>query len=476
MKIRSITAAALTTILLASCSSQPTSNVEHIYSTESQKWMNGTEVPAGGAASLQITIDPSQTGQTVEGFGTCFNELGWQSLSRLTDAERQTILKELFAPNFGANFTICRMPVAANDFSLDWYSYNETEGDFDMKNFTIEQDLTTLVPFIKLAKEYNKDIKIWASPWSPPSWMKYNKHYALAYNGKNPNEKFRNGLSKDKMGYEGQDMFIQEDKYLSSYALYFSKFIEAYKNEGIDIFAVMPQNEFNSAQVFPSCTWTAKALANFVGKYLGPAMEKQGVDVMFGTMERANAMLVDTLLTDEHSKKYVKGVGFQWAGKGAIGTIHKNYPDMPLYQTEQECGDGKNDWKGTVYSWSLLKHYMDNGVSAYMYWNTSLDEGGVSRWGWAQNSLVVVDPKDNSYRFSNEYYLMKHISHFVPKGSKYIKLAGSEDLLAFVRPDGAIVVLTYNGEGSSVAASFNYGEKSATVSLEPNSINTIVLK
>jgi glucosylceramidase len=78
------------------------------------------------------------------------------------------------------NFTICRMPVAVNDFARDRYSYDETEGDFEMKNFSIVNDLQTLVPFIKNAKQYNPALKIWASPWSPPTWLKYNKHYACA--------------------------------------------------------------------------------------------------------------------------------------------------------------------------------------------------------------------------------------------------------------------------------------------------------
>ena len=152
-----------------------------------------------------------------------------------------------------------------------------------------------------------------------------------------------NGLPEDKEGKEGTDMFIQEDAYLKAYALYFSKFIDADRQEGIDIFAVMPQNEFNSAQIFPSCCWTAKGLANFVGKYLGPAMAEKNVEVMFGTMERANRALVDTILQDKDCARFVKGVGFQWAGKDALPKVQAKYPDIKLYQTEQECGNGKND-------------------------------------------------------------------------------------------------------------------------------------
>jgi glucosylceramidase len=438
--------------------------------------------------------------QTIEGFGACFSEMGWASLNLLSDEDKATVFSELYEPGVGANFTICRMPVAANDFALDWYSYNETEGDFAMDNFSIANDLKSLVPFIKTAQEYNPRIKIWASPWSPPSWMKYNKHYAskssvafgqmfermraereseggdaelpsFARNLGNP--AYQNDLPPEREGFEGTDMFVQEDKYLEAYALYFSKFIEAYRNEGIDIFAVMPQNEFNSAQVFPSCCWTAKGLASFIGSYLGPAMEEMGVEVLFGTMERANEALVDTVLLDEKSGQYIKGVGFQWAGKDALPGINKRYPDLIMYQTEQECGDGKNDWKGVLHSWELMKHYLRNGVSVYEYWNTSLPEGGISRWGWAQNSLVVVNGENNSYRYSNEYYLLKHLTHFVLPGANMLETSGEFDnLLAFENTDSSLVIMALNDSDDARDLKVEIGGKILNAKLPANSINT----
>ena len=213
-----------------------------------------------------VVVDVTKTAQTIDGFGTCFNELGWTSLSLLDETVRESILKEMFAPGVGANFTICRMPVAANDFAIDWYSYNETEGDFEMKNFSIDHDRATLIPFIQGAQRYNPNIKIWASPWCPPSWMKWNKHYAsrsttaLAKRLKKRQTgeetfMFRvvdNELPEDRQAFEGADAFIQKDAYFKAYALYFSKFIDAYRQEGIDIFGVMPQNEFNSDQPYPA--------------------------------------------------------------------------------------------------------------------------------------------------------------------------------------------------------------------------------
>ncbi|RHJ93471.1 glycoside hydrolase family 30 protein [Parabacteroides bouchesdurhonensis] len=464
-------------LLMVSCSFQP--RAEWVTTTESASWVEQPDILSAlldTIPTIDVTICTDEPRQQIDGFGACFNELGWLSLSRLDPNIREDIMQELFFPGEGANFSICRMPLGANDFSRDWYSYNETEGDFAMEHFTIANDRQTLIPFIRNARKYQPDLQLWASPWCPPSWMKYNKHYASAYNGDTSEEKYRNGLPVDKAGSEGTDMFIQDSLYLQAYALYFSKFIDAYKEQGIPIFAVMPQNEFNSAQTFPSCCWTAKGLARFIGEYLGPEMEKKDVEVMFGTMERANELLVDSILTDSLCSKYVKGVGFQWAGKGAIPGIHKRYPDMKLYQTEQECGNGKNDWKGAMYSWSLMQHYLNNGASAYMYWNISLDEGGISRWGWAQNSLVVVDPETKTFRYTPEYYVMKHVSHYVQPGARMLTTEGTyTNLMAFRNPDKSLVVIIANETDTDKPVSIRVEERIYRPLLPAHSISTLLI-
>ena len=475
MKREIIFVSLLSAMLLSACTTKNETTFTQVSSTMEKPWSEGVVEASEGATKLAYTISLDDKGQKVDGFGACFNELGWTSLSLLSPEERTEVLTELFAPNTGANFNICRMPVAANDFSTDWYSYNETEGDFEMKNFSIEHDKSTLIPFIHSALEQNPDIKIWASPWCPPSWLKHNKHYASKYNANTHAPEYHNGLAKDKEGFEGTDMFIVEPEYLDAYALYFEKFIKAYDKEGIDIFAVMPQNEFNSAQVFPSCCWTAPSLGKFIGEYLGPKMEALGVDVMIGTVERADDGLVTTMLNQKDCSKYVKGIGFQWAGKGAVGAIHQKYPDMKLYQTEQECGNGKNDWAGTTHSWDLLKHYFDNGVSTYLYWNISLMEGGISRWGWAQNSLVVVDPTTKSYRFTPEYYLMKHISHYVKPDAQYVATPEGFEGLVFQNPEGEIVILYMEKNGENTSLELTVNQTTYTLNVAANSINTFIL-
>ena len=466
------------TIVVIAFSVSAQKKVEWISTTEASQWVSQkglTAVPVSGKPDVEIlSVKPLQT---IEGFGACFNELGWTSLNSLGKSDRESVLKELFAPGVGGNFTICRMPVGANDFARDWYSYNETEGDFEMKNFSIANDLQTLVPFIKNAKQYNPALKIWASPWSPPSWMKWNKHYACASTGADMDKKFQNGLDNSKQGKEGTNQFIQKDEYFKTYALYFSKFIKSYHEQGINISAVMPQNEFNSCQIFPSCTWTAAGLAKFIGSYLGPAMDKEKVEIMFGTMERPDIALVDTIINDPLAGKYIKGIGFQWAGKKAIADAHQKYPIMRLYQSEQECGDGKNDWKYCSYAWTLMKHYLDNGANAYMYWNLSLGKDGFSRWGWRQNSLVSVDLLKKTYTYNFEYYLLKHVSHFVMPGARLLETDGSNsNILAFVNPDKSIVVVVRNDEKAAKKINLRIGETAINPLLKPDSFNTFVVK
>lgn len=454
-----------------------------------------------GVGDSTLTIDPNAFLQTIDGFGACFNELGWTSLSLLSQEDRDSIFRELYAPGIGANFTMNRMPLGCNDFSLDYYSYDDVDGDFDLKHFSITHDEATLLPFIRAAKAQNPELRIWASPWCPPAWMKTNKHYAntsteaikqqyIAMYKNRPADAVQeesgsvsmwnvdNGLEPAKQIKEGEDGFIQEEKYLEAYARYFGKFIDAYRQKGIDIYMVMPQNEPNSAQWYPACTWTPQGLNNFL-KYLGPEMEKRGVDVYLGTMERADTSLWETILGNAESAKYIKGMGFQWAGGQALPVLHQKYPELKVYQSEQECGDGKNDLAGASHSWNLMRHYLSNGANGYFYWNISLLEGGVSHWGWHQNSLVTVNEANKTFKFMPEYYVMKHVSHYVLPGAKVLKLGGDcKNALAFLNTDGSLVVVLGNQTDKVLTLNLQFGKQKQAfdVQLAAQSLSTLIIK
>lgn len=441
-----------------------------ISTTNDQPWVErtGADISIGntGGSAVLIQIDSAQ--QIIDGFGGCFNELGWEALQSLTEKNKQDVVKNLFDTISGCRFTIFRMPIGANDYAVNWYSHDETPEDFEMKNFNLDRDKQRLIPYIKLAKSFNPKIEIWASPWSPPSWMKTNNHYACA-----SNPKF-NDLPFDRQGEEMKTQFRMEPKVLAAYALYFDKFVQGYKNEGIKISAVHVQNEMNSCQSFPSCIWTPKDIATFIGDYLGPRFETHSIKakIWLGTIERPQIERVDSIVQNPKAGKYIKGIGFQWAGKGAIPEVHRKYPTMNLMQTETECGDGSNDWAAAEHTFALMKHYFRNGANAYMYWNMVLDETGKSQWGWKQNSMISINKFSGKVTYNPEFYLMKHLSYFVETGSKYIPVNNDKNCLVFVK-DGQVVIFYYNAGEGTKKISFTVKDKTITVNLRPKSFNTL---
>ena len=469
MKVAFACSSALFAVLLASVG-----RGEVRTTTFERPWQLAAEAGDGLAADAVVTVDVARVDQEIMGFGTAVSELSWKSLSLLSEGERRKVLDEMFSPS-GGNFTVVRTPIGASDFALDYYSYDDHPGDFGMEKFSIERDERTLLPLLReIAKRVPSDtLRTWASPWCPPKWMKRTGCYASCppWKGGRPND-----CPPEARVFEGEDGFSCDDAHLAAYARYFRRYVDAYRAAGVPIWMVMPQNEFNSAQPYPSCTWTSRSMATFIGKYLGPALEGSGVELYFGTVERSSMEIVNAVLGDPDCRRYVKGAGFQWGGKGAIVAVRSRYPDVFLMQTEQECGDGKNDWLHARHCWNLMKHYLGNGASAYEYWNMSLCDDSQSRWGWSQNSLVTVSPSDRSWRFNIEYYVLKHVSHYVVRGSRRLATDGYDDALAFATPEGSVVaVLGNDSDKAKVVEVVVRGDPSggARLLLPPNSLTTM---
>jgi len=447
--------------------------VEWVSTTNEWPWVLNAEakIVNGHIAESVILIDTDSVKQTIDGFGGCFNELGWDALQTLTEENRIAVAKNLFDSISGCRFNIYRMPIGANDYAVDWYSHNETAEDFEMKNFNLDRDKQRLIPYIKMAQSINPEMIVWASPWCPPSWMKTNNHYACA-----SNPQF-NDLPADRQGEEMKTQFRMEPKVLEAYALYFEKFVQGYGQEGIEIAAVHVQNELNSCQNFPSCIWRPEDMATFIGDYLGPKFDAGGIksEIWLGTIERPQIERVDSIMMDKDAGKYISGIGFQWAGKGAIAEVHRKYPDVKLMQTETECGNGSNDWAAAEHTFGLMKHYFKNGANAYMYWNMVLDETGKSQWGWKQNSMISIDKASGKVTYNPEFYLMKHLSYFVEPGSKYIQVSSDENCLVFLK-NSELVIFYYNTDETEKQTSFQIGEKSISVNLKPKSFNSFKVK
>ena len=212
---------------------------------------------------------------------------------------------------------------------------------------------------------------------------------------------------------------------------------------GANDYAVHVQNEPNSCQNFASCIWEPLALAGFIGKYLGPELQKEGIasEIWLGTIERPQRERIDAVLTDLNAKRYISGVGFQWAGKDAMPLVHTKYPEYRLMQTETECGDGSNDREAAEHTFGLMKHYFNYGANAYMYWNMVLNESGKSQWGWKQNSMISINSNTGEVIYNPEYFLMKHFSYFILPGSYKVE-SSDENYLAFRNHDSLLSNIT----------------------------------
>lgn len=424
------------------------------------------------ASQACLVIDPARRLQLITGIGGCFNEMGWDALNALPAAERDAVMQAIFGPQ-GAAFEYCRLPMGANDFAMSFYSSADVAQDFDLVNFNIDRDRYILIPYIKAARQVNPALRIWASPWCPPAWMKTNNHYASAI--RPADQRDVNGLHPHEAIAEFSTGFRMEEGYLKTYAEYFARFIKAYEAEGLPLECIHVQNEPCSNQVFPSCKWRTEDLTFFLGAYLGPTLERQGIrtDIYFGTINTANADYVRYALQDARASKYIKGVGFQWDGKKSIPAIHREYPHLRLMQTETECGDGANTWAYAEYTWGLMKHYFTHGINSYHYWNMILPSPGISPWGWNQNSMVSIDKEKGTVTYNPEFYLMKHLSHYVKTGAHRLETPEDRNLLAFVNPDGTVVLLAANVNDTPETLRVRIGEQEVMLTLAPHSFNSV---
>lgn len=446
--------------------------IEWRYSNEGDRWAEKSCRPAARAGADAELAPDGRDYQTMFGFGACLNELGYRALCALPERKQEELLEELFLPGEGrCNFSFCRVPIGANDYSEDWYSLDETPGDYGLEHFSIERDRKALIPYIRRAMAYAPDLKLFASPWSPPTWMKEPPVY-------------------------NSGRLIRTERNLAAYADYFVRFVREYRREGIGIAQVHVQNEPAADQKFPSCRWSGEELRDFIKGYLGPALKRGAPDteLWLGTINAPGCdydrlifdkwatedydYFANTVLSDRDALRYLAGVSYQWGGKIAIQrTFESWWPRLRLMQSENECGLGDNTWDYARYVWTMLKHYISNGAESYLYWNMILEPGGRSTWGDPQNAMVTVDPGSGTYRCNPDFYAMKHFSSAVRRGAVRLGVRGTfaGDSLAFRNPDGSVVLELFNPFARRFTVSYEQAGESLFFELEPKSLNSIVL-
>ena len=426
-------------------------------------------VAAVSATIPDVVVYPNQTRQTIEGFGGAFNEKGWQALSVLDDAGRRDVLRQLFDPIKGIGFTICRVPIGSSDYGLDRYSLNETAGDFEMKAFSIERDRGCLIPYIKAAMGIQPKLRLWASAWTPPTWMKDNRAF-------------------------DSGAFLDDPKMYAAYALYLLKFIQSYRAEGLRIEAVAVQNEPGTLTHYPSCDWTALQYLTFIKEHLGPLFRSEGLAdaIMLGTFNQP-ALLNHalTVLTDPVARQLVSLAGMQWFALPAVGQVKTAAPGLTIWQTETDCGNWfwlpghdpdkpQNDIGYAGYTWEKMRDWLRAGVTVYELWNMVLDPFGMSidsEKPWPQNGPVTIDAKTRAVRYTPMFSAVGSFSKFVTPGSRMVETEGSyTDALAFLDPTGRIVVVLYNPKIDAARISVRVRGAVYGVDMPPRSFGTLLVE
>ncbi|MCM1504006.1 MAG: beta-glycosidase [Muribaculum sp.] len=473
----------------------------HYSTTDADRWSVEKTIKSQPSATSSDVVrsDANNPIVTFSRWGTTFNEQDWNALCMLTRDQQDEILSRAFSPDGELGFSLGRISMNANDYAMSWYSCSDVPGDFSLKYFNIDRDKMTIIPYIKAAQKYNPDMTFWMSPWSPPAWMKINNHYAVQSNRHNDldpkldyllfgdddrsdNEQINPDKKRFPRRLAVQDYFIQSPRYLQTYANMFSKFIDLYAKQGVNIGMVMYQNEAYSYTPYPGCPWTSEGILRFNLEYLFPTLKEKnpGVELCLGTFNTNRYDHVKDLLSDPRMKDNIKGVGFQWEGGQILPKIRDEFPDYRYISTESECGNGNMDWGAGEHTFHLINHYLGNGCSEYNNWNLILPDNGESAWGWRQNALVRVNSADNTYEYVPEWFAYRHYSNFIKEGSKVIgfRPTGAEKtpVLVALNPEGKYVLVAGNFNDEPKSLSVEVGNKYVNLTLAPHSFNSFVEK
>jgi len=441
----------------------------------------------------EITINPEKKYQTITGFGGSFTESSAYLLNRLSKPNRDKILQAYFGEQ-GARYSLTRTHIASSDFSLNNYTYAPVEGDLTLENFSIDEDKDDLIPMIKDAMTISKaDFKIIASPWTSPPWMKDNKSYV------------------------GGKLLPEHYK---TFALYFNKYLEAYKAEGIDIWGLTPVNEpHGNGNNWESMLFSPEEETDFVQNYLGPKLEAEGygnVKILGYDQNRAGLKeWVDVMFKDEASSKYFAGTAIHWYESTYdyfpedLQYAHNKAPNKYLIETEG-CVDAEvPKWQDDAWYWSkeatdwgwdwapedqkyLHPKYvpvyryardiigsLNNWVDGWVDWNMVLDKQGGPNWfeNWCV-APVIVDPDKDEVYFTPLYYTMAHFSKYIRPEAKVIDVSNSDDELmvtAAKNADGTIAVVVLNQSTEAKNFNISIGNNNTNISISPKAIQTITL-
>ncbi len=410
-----------------------------------------------------IFIDPSHTFQTFLGIGGAITDASAETFYKLPKAKQEEILKAYYDPKTGIGYTLARTNIHSCDFSSGSYTY-VNDNDAELKSFSVKHDEQYRIPLIKAAiAQAGGKLTMYASPWSPPAWMKTN------------NNMLRGGKLKPE--------------YRQTWANYFVQFIKAYEKQGIPIWGVTVQNEPMATQTWESCIWTDEDERDFVKLFLGPTFAKQGLGkkniIIWDHNRDLMYQRASTVLNDPAAAKYVWGTGFHWYAPDNfenVKRVQESFPDKNLLFTEG-CTYPFNlnnvyQWQwGEAYGKSMVNDF-NNGSVGWTDWNILLDETGgpnhVQNFCFAP---IHGNTATGELYYMNSYYYIGHFSKFIQPGAKRIISSSNRDQLqttAFQNPDGTIAVIVLNLGDTKVDYRLWVKGKAANTSSLPHSITTLV--
>ncbi|MDO9254053.1 MAG: glycoside hydrolase family 30 protein [Bacteroidales bacterium] len=417
-----------------------------------------------------VFIDPTKTFQTFVGIGGALTDASAETFAKLPKEKQKEILQKYYDVNNGIGYSLARTNIHSCDFSSGSYTY-VNDNDAALKSFSVAHDKQYRIPFIKQAiAAAGGKLTLYASPWSPPAWMKDNN----------------NMLKGGKL----LPAFYQ------SWADYYVKFIKAYEAEGMPIWGLSVQNEPMATQTWESCLYTGEEERDFIKNFLGPTLHKAGMaDKKLIAWDHNRDLIyqrASTVLDDPEAAKYVWGIGYHWyeswTGGGNtyenVKRVAETYPDKNLIFTEG-CAESYDfnkmgEWKwGEKYGLSMINDF-NNGTAAWTDWNVLLDEtGGPNHVGNFCFAPVHADTRTGELIYLSSYYYIGHFSKFIRPGAKRIVSSGSRGQLlttAFLNTDGKIAVIVMNQSNETIPYRLWMAGQAAEITSQPHSIQTLVVE
>jgi len=408
-----------------------------------------------------LTVREDETFQTIDGFGAAVTGSSAYLINRKLTAEQQKVLLDDLFTAQGINIGFVRHTIGASDFNVGGsYTYDDVaEGtDYALERFSIAKDEDVLAVLQKTLA-LHPGLKVMGSPWSAPAWMKTGKEL----NGGSLNE--------------------EDSGIMAAYADYFARYIEAYRERGVPIYAITPQNEpLHETANYPSMRMSPLTQADFIGNHLGPTLAKRGLDSKIIAYDHNwdNIDYADLVLGDPKAAPYTDGSAWHcYAGEpGSQQAVYNSHPDKNIYFTECSGGAWANDF-GDNLAWNLSTLIIGatrNHAKAVLLWNMALDEQAGPQNGGCSDCRGVVTVQDNGEVVKNvEYYAIGHASKFVQDGA--VRIGSDEETdgleqVAFRNPDGSLALITVNTGGEELRFTVDWGGQAFDYALPPKSAAT----